>query len=199
MKLNIKEKDNQIWLMNNEKRKEPRKIVLLKDRLDYIFTNFSSNFNSTGKNFLKKLAKDEEKIDYNDLFFEIDDPVIRSYDFLENVGTLYDLLINLLNENKTILDSSAMQLDLTKIMLTLKSIISKKIENITDKSEKQKKEIFAASNSVLTNLSQLVKKRSHIINQFTKRNIITKSEKFFDAPKKITESVTEEKSKKESD
>ena len=39
MKLNIKEKDNQIWLMKNEKRKELRKIVLLKDRLDYIFTN----------------------------------------------------------------------------------------------------------------------------------------------------------------
>ena len=107
--------------MVNEKRKEPRKIVLLKDRLDYIFTNFSSNFNSTGKNFLKKLAKDEEKIDYNDLFFEIDDPVIRSYDFLENVGTLYDLLINLLNENETILDSSAMQLDLTRIMKILQT------------------------------------------------------------------------------
>ena len=85
--------------MVNEKRKEPRKIVLLKDRLDYIFTNFSSNFNSTGKNFLKKLAKDEKKIDYNNLFFEIDYPVIKSFDFLENVGALHDLLINLLNEN----------------------------------------------------------------------------------------------------
>ena len=41
------------------------------------------------------------------------------------------------------LDSAAMQLDLTKIMVTLKSIISTKIENITDKSKKQKKEIFA--------------------------------------------------------
>ena len=112
MELNIKEKNNQIWLM---------KTVLLKDRLDYIFANFSSNFNSTGKNFPKKLAKDEEKIDYNDLFFEIDDPVIRSYDFLENVGTLYDLLINLLNENETILDSSAMQLDLTRIMKILQT------------------------------------------------------------------------------
>ena len=81
----------------------------------------------------------------------------------------------------------------------MKNIISEKIKNITDKSKKQKKEIFAAPNSVLTNLSELVKKRSDIINQFTKRNIITKSEKFFDAPEKITESVTEEKLKKESD
>ena len=92
----------------------------------------------------------------------------------------HDLLINLLHENKTILDSSAMQLDLTKTMLTLKSIISEKIENITDKSEKQKTELFPAQSRV-------------------KGNIITKSEKFFDAPEKITESVTEEKSKKESD
>ena len=70
------------------------------------------------------------------MFFEIDDPVIRSYDFLENFGTLNDLLINLLYENKTILDSSAIQLDLTKTIYSLESIISKKIENITDKSEK---------------------------------------------------------------
>ena len=61
--------------MLNEKKKEPRKILLLKDRLDYIFTKFSSNFNSTGKNFLIKLAKDEKKIDYNNFFFELDDPM----------------------------------------------------------------------------------------------------------------------------
>ena len=84
-----------------------------------------------------------------------------------------DLLIDLLNENETILDSLAMQLDLTKIMLSLKIIISIKIQNITDKSEKQKKEIFAALNSVLTNLSELLKKRGDIINQFNKGNIIT--------------------------
>ena len=109
--------------MVNEKRKEPKKFVLLKDRLDYIFTNFSSNFNSTGKDFLIKLAKDEKQIDCNNLFFEIDDPVIRSYDSLENAGMLYDLLINLLNINKTILDSSSMQLDLTEIIFSLKIII----------------------------------------------------------------------------
>ena len=130
--------------MVNEKRKEHKKIVLLKDRLDYIFENFSSNFNSAGKKFLVKLAKNN----YNNLFFEIDDLVIRSYDFLENVGTLYDLLINLLNENETILDSSTMQLDLTKTMFVLKSIIFKKIENIRDKREKQTNESFAAANSI---------------------------------------------------
>ena len=48
-------------------------------------------------------------------------------------------------------------------------------------------------------MSQLIKKRGNIINQFNKRNIITKSEKFFDAPEKITESVTEQKSEEKSD
>ena len=40
--------------------KKPKEIVLLKDKLDYIFKNFGSNFNSTGKNFLKRLAKDQK-------------------------------------------------------------------------------------------------------------------------------------------
>ena len=42
--------------------------MLLKDELDFIFKNFDSNCNSTGKHFLKKLAKDEKKIDYNNFF-----------------------------------------------------------------------------------------------------------------------------------
>ena len=37
--------------------KKPKKIVLLKDKLDFIFKNFDSNFNSTGKNLFKKFAK----------------------------------------------------------------------------------------------------------------------------------------------
>ena len=47
--------------------------MVLKNKLDFIFKNFDQNFNSTGKKFLKKLAKDEKKIDYSNLFFEIDD------------------------------------------------------------------------------------------------------------------------------
>ena len=42
--------------------KKPKRIVLLKDKLDHIFKNFGSNFNSTGKNFLIKLAKDEKRL-----------------------------------------------------------------------------------------------------------------------------------------
>ena len=81
--------------------------------------------------------------------FEIDDPVIKSFDFLETVGTLYDLLTNLLNENENIVDSSAMQVYLAKIISKLKTTIFEKIENIIEKSKKQKKQIFAAPIGVL--------------------------------------------------
>ena len=70
--------------------------------------------------------------------FEIDGPFIKSYNFLEHAGTLFDLLISLLNENETIVDFSAMQLDLTKLIYPLKIIISKKIENITGKNKQKK-------------------------------------------------------------
>ena len=46
------------------------------------------------------------------------------------------------------------------------------------KAKNKKKEIFAAQNNVLTNLSELIKKRNDIINQFEEENIITKSENF---------------------
>ena len=49
--------------------KKPKRIVLLKDKLDHIFKNFGSNFNSTRKSFLVRLTKDEKKIDCNNLFF----------------------------------------------------------------------------------------------------------------------------------
>ena len=68
--------------------KKPKKIVLLKDKLDFIFKNFDSNFNSTGKYFLKKLAKDEKKIDYNNFFINIyDKSAVKSIDFSEEFGT----------------------------------------------------------------------------------------------------------------
>ena len=41
--------------------KKPKEIVLLKGKLNFIFKNFDQNFNSPGKNFLKKLAKDEKR------------------------------------------------------------------------------------------------------------------------------------------
>ena len=42
--------------------KKHKEIALLEDKLDYIFKNFGSRFNSTGKNFLKRLAEDEKRL-----------------------------------------------------------------------------------------------------------------------------------------
>ena len=56
---------NQAWLI-----KKPKETELLKDKLDYRFKNFGTNFNSTGKNFFGKLAKNEKKIDYNNLLLK---------------------------------------------------------------------------------------------------------------------------------
>ena len=70
------------------------------DKLDYIFKNFDTNFKNAGKNVLKKLAKDEKKFDYNNLLFKIEDKSVpKDVDFLKEFGTLYDLLIYLLNNS----------------------------------------------------------------------------------------------------
>ena len=95
--------------------------MLLKDKLHHIFKNFGSNFNSTGKDFLIKLAKDQKKIDYNNLFFSIDDKsVVKSVDLLEEFGTLYDLLVYILGNAGRIIISSEDQTNFLKAIALLK-------------------------------------------------------------------------------
>ena len=126
--------------------------MLLKDKLDYIFKNFDSNFNSAGKSFLKKLAKDEKKIDYNNLFFEIDNKsVVKSADFSKEIGTLYDLLIYLFDNPINAVTSAQIQGDFFKPITTLKIIILNLKTDITDQSEEQKKKIFAKQENVMSN------------------------------------------------
>ena len=149
--------------------KKPNKIVLLKDKLDFLFKNFGSNFNRTGKNFLTKLAKDEKNIDYNNLFFEIDDKsVVQDVDFLKEIGTLYDLLIYLLDNSINLIDSTQTQLDVFKAITTFKIIISNLKTDITDKSEEEKKKIFAEQENVLSNAEMFLKIRGELIDQFSK-------------------------------
>ena len=83
--------------------KKPKETVLLKDELDFIFKIFGSNFNNTGKKFLVKLAEDKEKI-----------VVIKSVNFLEEIATLYDLFIYLLNNSMKIITSTETQIDFFK-------------------------------------------------------------------------------------
>ena len=70
--------------------------------------------------------------------------------------------------------------------------------DITDKSEEEKKKIFAKQENVLSNAEMLLEKRNELIKQFSKNNIISKGDKFYDALKKSEESISE-KSEQESD
>ena len=90
-----------------------------------------------------------------------------------------------------ITNSSQTQLDFFKTITVLKTIISNIKTDITDQSEKPKKKIFAEQENVLSNAEMLLIKRGELINQFSKNNIISKNEKFYDAPKKGEENTSE--------
>ena len=91
--------------------------------LDFIFKTFGSNFNSAWKKILINLAKDEKKIDYNNWFFEINNELIsKDIDFLEGIGTLYDLLIYLLGDSMRILTSAEDQIKFFKTITVLKKL-----------------------------------------------------------------------------
>ena len=64
-----------------------------------------------------------KKIDYNNLFFEINDKsVVKSVDFLEEFGTLYDLLIYLFDNAERIIISSEDQRNFLKTISVLKKL-----------------------------------------------------------------------------
>ena len=96
------------------------------------------------------------------------------------------------------ISSSENQIHFLKAMAVLKITISKIKNNITDQNEEQKKKIFAEQENVLSNAEMLLKKRGELIDQFSKNNIISMGEKFYDAPKKSEESISE-KSEQKSD
>ena len=70
--------------------------------------------------------------------------------------------------------------------------------DITDQSEEQKKFFLAKQENILSNAEMLLIKRGDLIEQFSKTNIISKNKKFYDAPKKSEESISE-KSEQKSD
>ena len=126
------------------------------------------------------------------LFFEIDDKSVdKNVGFWEEIDTLYDLLIYLLDNSTRITNSAQVQLNFFKAITTSKIIISNLKKDITDQSEEQKKKIFAEQENVLSNAEMLLIKRGELIGQFWENNIILKNEKFYDAPKKSEESISE--------
>ena len=48
---------------------------------------FDTSFTNEGENILKKVARDEKIIKYNNLLFKIGDPIIKKIDFLKRFGT----------------------------------------------------------------------------------------------------------------
>ena len=173
--------------------KKSKEMVLLKDKLDFIFKNFDQIFNSTGKNFLKRFAKDEKKIDYKNLFLEIDDKSVdKDVHVLEEIGTLYNSLIYLLDNSMRVIISAEDQIKFFKAITVSKKIILSIKTDIIDQSEEEKKKIFAKQENVLSNAEMLLKKREELINQFWNKNIISKDEKFYDAPKKSEKDILEQ-------
>ena len=122
------------------------------------------------KKFLIRLPIDAKKIDYKNLFFEIGyQSVVEDVDFLEEIGTLYDLLIYLLDKSMRIVTSTQTQIDFFKAITILKIIISNMKTDITDQSDEEKKKIFADQENVLSNAEMLLKNRGEFIDQFSKK------------------------------
>ena len=97
-----------------------------------------------------------------------------------------------------IANSPQAQLDFVKAITSLKIIISSLKTDIKDQSEEEKKKIFAKQENVLSNGEMLLEKTGELIDQFSKNNIISNNEKFYDAPK-INEKSISEKLEQKSD
>ena len=79
--------------------------------------SFEKSFNNDGKHVLKNAAKNEEKIDYNDLKYDIIDDKLGDYkifrvEFLR-FGTLYDFLEKLMIGEINIRSLKVKEIDLT--------------------------------------------------------------------------------------
>ena len=104
---------------------------------------------------------------------------------------MHDLLIFLLENSLRIITSTKTQTDFLKAITVLKIIISNLKTEITDQSVEQKKKIVAEQENVLSHAEMLLIKRGELIKQFANNNIISKDEKFYNAPKKGEESISE--------
>ena len=63
--------------------------------------------------------------------------------------------------------------------------------DITDQGEEEKKKISSKQENVLSNAEMLFIKTVELIEQFSKNNIISKNEKFYEARKKSEENIPE--------
>ena len=91
------------------------------------------------------------------MFFKVSDKcIVKSVDILEETGTLYDLLIYLLDNSMSNVTSIQTQIDVFKAITVLRIIISNMKTDSTDPSEEEKKKIFAEQENVLSNTEMLL-------------------------------------------
>ena len=96
------------------------------------------------------------------MFFEIDNkPVVRNIGFLEEIGTLCDLLIYLLNNSMRTVTSEETQIDFFNAITVLRIIISNMKTDIIEQSEEFF--FFAEQENVLSNAEMLLEKRGELI------------------------------------
>ena len=124
--------------------------MLLRDRLDEIFSSYDMIFTTKGENILKKVAEDERLINCNNLFFKTGDPIINNYDFLKKFDTLNDLLLKLLNKEVITIKTANEQNELLDKIDDLKNFILLEEKQGTKKQrQKHKQKIFCRIKTVL--------------------------------------------------
>ena len=140
------------------------------------------NITAKGGDILKKLADDKRKINYKNLLFKTGDPAIYDYDFLKRFGTLYDFLIDLLNENTGITKVAKEQNEMIIKINELRDFIFSKEKSINKEksidaikkveTKTQRRKIISLHRSVTKNAIKLYDKRNIIIDAFINKNIL---------------------------
>ena len=103
------------------------------------------------------------------MFFKTGDPIIKNFDFLKRFGTLYNLLLDLLNQKISSIKVAKVQNEMISkieelrnfILLDEKSITNKNTQSIKKvKTKIQRKEIFGAQRGVINNALKLYDRRT---------------------------------------
>ena len=118
------------------------KTVLLKDITngeDRLLINYYQNFTDKRKHIFKILITVEKMTNFNNLFSKTGDSIINNFDFLKRFGTLYDLLLILLNEKISTLEAPKEQEEMINEIDELKDLVLLEKQNITKKKRIKKK------------------------------------------------------------
>ena len=187
----INEQEKQLKKIKNQKKElikkvereeELGKIVLLKDNLNNILVNYGElNIDSKGGSILRKLADYERSINYKNIFFNSGSSAIDNYDFFKRFGSLYDLLIDLLNEKIRLKKTVIEQIEMTEKIEELRNLALLDKKNISEennidaikKTKTQRRKTISIQKSVINNALRLFDKRGIIIDAFENKSILS--------------------------